>query len=349
MNETDMRLLATISNNLKQLEKYFYKFNKDKAGEALCRACIHAYKHYDKRYGELIPYLKALARTIMCITEEDEPIEEIEQLAIDTTTPVEDLALEELIEEDVNKLVIREIMLPYMTNFLTLGELFEMGESVQSNKIYFSQSFKTICVNIMRRVGHTSFTKSIIYLYKKYKESMLWFLEQDKFVHRNYVAIDYATLNKNTAKRIFVIDDLQERVYIPDRYRKQLYVKGASVEMESIAKIRYIDLLYQIEVLSSTLAINALAYIVDGQKILRTCGGSEAVLTTDMDNVYELNKDELIMNILTVGKCRLLATGYDYLYVIKTKYSPEVIELKGLIGIGDVELYFEPTELKLWE
>lgn len=341
-------LLGEITITIESLRSYFRKFNPMCADEAMARAYIKASKSYDARKGEMVPYLKRLAKTVMLEEVKESYVEEIEEIAVDTNTSVESKALEATYFKDENRVIVKELVLPLSEEFLKLGSLLLSSKTEATfdlkNKQYFSEGFSSACSKILYKQASSDFIKSVIYLYDKYRDEILWFLEQKEFVNKSYKEADYSVINSRTAKRISLMSEDGSVLVRPDVYSGKLYLKG-SAENKTVCRVRYIDLLYQMELMITSPVSNELVEIIEKYKIVRTCGGSISQVNPDMDNILDLLLDELTTNILCASNCRLLAVGYEYIYLLRGKHGKsDYIELNGIIGFGDVVLKIEDIE-----
>lgn len=348
MNEAtrDKNLLSEIAVTLKSLKAYYHKFNGARAEEAMARAYLHASKNYNEQEGELKPYLKSLARDMMRQKESEFPEEEIESMAVDEVTSVESQALKSIVFENVNNLLIKEIVLPFMEDFLKFGALLESEcDNAKAMKTYFPQGFKQVCIKIMKRVNPEEFIKSIKYIYEKYRYELQWFLEQSEFVIRGYSEADYSLLDTKKTKRIYIADSSGKEIIRPDYNSYELYIKGV-IGDKTVCRVRYIDLLEQMEIMATSPISNELTEVIGKNKIVRTCGGSMLSTNENKDTICNLLLDELITNILKVSNSRLLSVGYEYVYLLQGKYSErDKIKFKGVIGFGDIELPIETVSV----
>jgi hypothetical protein len=149
--------MARIVLAIESLKGYFKKFNGARYDEAMQLTFTHACRHYSERNGEMIPYIKSLARTILLNDEKDIPMEGFEEL-LPSEQDLESECILDLVKIDNEKIIIQEIVLPCMKNFLRLGELFTQ-EEINLNNIstYFPQSFKNVCKTVMKKVSPESF------------------------------------------------------------------------------------------------------------------------------------------------------------------------------------------------
>lgn len=347
-NECDKYFMSELATTLDSLRTYYIKFNSYRVDEALARAYAHALRGYNPEVGSLKPYLKSLARDIMKMKEKDDiPKEEIEALAVDTERCVENEAIKGILFKDTTKLIIRELMLPFMEDFIKFGNLLDTskGDSVVL-KTYFPQNFKTVCISLLGKLNPKEFTESIKYLYNKYKEELMWFIEQDRFTVREYSEADYSYLETRTAKRIYIVDNKGIKISNPDKYTHKMYIKGAVGDKE-VCKVRYIDLLNQMSLMASSSITNELTEVVDKTKIVRTCGGSLLQINTCQETIYKLLKEELITNILKASNCRIITVGEECVYLLQSKYSSEeTLTLKGVIGFGNITLEMKNVKLE---
>lgn len=64
-DSSDVKYASEVWQVIVELKKYFYFYNKNEAEEAMHRAYMHAMGNKKEKYGDLKPYIKKLARTIM--------------------------------------------------------------------------------------------------------------------------------------------------------------------------------------------------------------------------------------------------------------------------------------------
>lgn len=348
MNDNcNIEILSDLYSNLESLQRYFCLFNRHQTDEAISRALMHAIDEFDPRKGSMTPYLKKLARTVMLNSANDVPQEDIEDYAIDEYTEVEESAIESVVFVDLNKAIEKKIVISYMKEFVKLCNLIlETSGDINSIKKYFSEEFKTVCISLIQKTEAKKFITSLLYVYRSVGEEIKWFLEQADLVDANeYVEVSYSEIDSRKAKRIAIVDKDGNPIKRPDVYHGQLYIKGAT-SGRSVWRVKFSDLYYQMELKASSPITNELVGIVGNDKVIRTCGGSISSVNPDMDNMLDVFLDELILNILKASGCRLLCTGYEYVYMIQGKYSSmKNITLRGLIGFGSVELPLETVDV----
>lgn len=353
MNESNLGIAGEIALSLNELKGYFYKFNKDETDEAMARAYIHALKNYDG-YSEFKPYLKNLARTIMRTVEKEVYVDDFESMAVDEKTSVERSALEGIVFDDTNDLIVKQLMLPFIDEFLYLGGLMESNEFAQKTKTDFSERFRYVCKTILSKIKGEEFMKSILYLYNKNSDELRWFLEQDNFIVKTCREAEYSTTSvtnsefkiNGEAKRYSIVNENGEIVKQPDTYKGKMFIKGV-LGNKKVYKVNYIDLLNDMIMMARSYITNELTIVNGKYKIVRTCSGSYSQVNPDMENVDNLMLDELITSIVYCSKCKLLSVGYEYIYLLEGKYfSGTDIEIRGMIGFGDVTLKAEIMDIE---
>ena len=196
-----------IISAIKGLSYYFQKFNGDDYEVAMSEALYHAMEHFDADKGELVPYLKKLAREIM------KP---------DSRLVFKDF-LENTVSDDIDSYgnghtkVIKEPEVTYIDEYaedssaeqreqiiaLALNDmnffviLCESLLSKDTTTKYFPKAFKTSCLKLAKAIP--LFNAICLDLYFKYKDGFAEFMLEDTCVPI-WHELDAGFIAKNTSK-----------------------------------------------------------------------------------------------------------------------------------------------------
>lgn len=341
--ESRIEIMAEIAITIEELQNYFRKFNGVVADEAMARAYIHACRKYSSDTGDLKPYLKSLARSIMLTEEKDIPNEEIEAMAVDNSTSVEELATEELQFNSVKDKMVSSVLMADLEAFLKLGYLLNHSDDTLS-KVFLNKSFKKVCTSVLASVDSGSFIMSVRLLYEQYQDIIMWFLEQSEFTtessYRYRVGND-TYINKMKSRRAVLVGIDNKPINKVVKEDTKLRLKGYTAG-KKIYRVYYYELLNQILMKADSYTTNELVLVIGKNRLVRTCGGVFTAVNTSWEDLYDVFFYELLTNILASSKCRLLTYCYNYVYLLgEDSYVGDTIKFQGMIGFGDIELGIE--------
>lgn len=343
-----MEIMAEIAITIEELKNYFRKFNGSVADEAMARAYMHACRKYSTNLGDLKPYIKSLARHIMLTDEKDIPNEEIESMAVDNSTSVEELAMEELQFNSVKDKMVSTVLMADLEAFLKLGHLLNNKEAL--SKVFLNKSFKNICTSVLATTDSGSFVTSVRMLYEQYQDIILWFLEQADFKTENavkYRSYNGSYINKMKSRRAILVGIDNKPINRVLKENEKLRLRGYTTG-KKIYRVYYYELLNQIMMKADSYTTNELVLVIGKNRLVRTCGGTFTEANSSWEDLYDLFFHELLTNILASSKCRLLTYCYNYVYLLgEDDYVGDTIQFKGMVGFGDIELGIERVDFDI--
>ena len=340
---------------LKKLERYFYKFsfNENDAKESMQKTLLHVLLHYNPSKGELSPYMKSLARTILMNGNRDIPVDFLE----DTTTEpqeefqdtaegrtrlktktkdfVDDLIDDIILEEGCQQEIV-ELALQFTKFFILLGEsLINKDTSIS----YFPDNFITECLKLSKQNKH--FNDDCVELYLKYKNQLQEFVKEDDKKVDFWREADYSLVNTQTSRRVRFVDELGEEV---NSINPENLILNGKWDGKRVVKIRFYDLYNKICDLIDDDGINIVKFTIGDTYIIKTLGGSLSILNPVLSYEYSLCLYEILTNLLhfTCGKY-LGRTDEDMYFLVNDSYYDEFKnkmvhrEVKGI----DVYMSFE--------
>ena len=246
-----------IALQLSNLRAYFYKFNRGNADEAMQRTFLHAYNNYTPYKGDLVPYLKALARTIMLIAEKHVPSDILEYIIEDGVDVGECVALGLSESNLVPK--ITYLALSHMGYFLQLCSLLKSNK-LSFDSIYLPRDFKDSCIKLIRTYGVSKFNTAIMQVYDDCGDSMSLFINQGSNEPpvgvRRYCEADFRLISDRKSRRVKMECNKSSNVRLlgntsgfdPDIEDWDL---SGSVQGGAVYKIGYIDFINSLHNMAS--------------------------------------------------------------------------------------------------
>lgn len=329
-NILDAELCREIICTVDGLKYYFVKFNKAKYNEAMHRAVHHALSHYDESSGQLIPYIKSLARTILKdYNNKIMPVEDTEIHTTEHTPDITDEVLEMFESTEIDVDGVAELALTYMNYFLTMCVSI-LKEDV--SPVYFPKEFKLACLKLAKN-NPQQFNQVVLELYREHATSMKEFISiKDKF-DKNWVEADYSLIQKETSRRVRLYSDTN------NLDRGKLKISGRYTN-KRIIKVYYRDILEYLCDLVDSEENNILRYNIGDNYIIRTLGGSVSVVNVPLFNMYDLIRDEILTNAINSVKGKFLGAGSEYFYFLtgnELDMTPKVF--------GSLRITFEYEEV----
>lgn len=336
--EFDSDLCCQILDVIKGLKHYFVKFNGSMAEVAMQQSLFHALYHYCSSDGDLVPYLKTLARTILLSDMKDKPCDCIEAVVSDVTEDTANAIIEGMYEKEfLNKL--SNLSLSYMHYFLLLCNSFLEKDS---DSRYFPKEFKSECIKLSKM--NNAFAGVCLDIYKKSGTEMKEFLSLEADKVGEWKETEYSIIDSYTSKRVrFVNTD-----GTPLTVRGGSHVDIDSVDWRlagSIAEKRVVKIKFShvwdtmCDFVESD-EINPMKFKVNDSFITRTLGGSWSVPNPAVGHIFDLCLDEIKTNLIYATLGRYLGQGVDYMYFLVDKVTP--IEPRRAMG---VDLNFEVIDI----
>ena len=202
-NNIDVDLCYEINQSLKELRLYFAKCNPYKVDEAIEMSFFHALSHYNRDEGELKPYLKSLARSILKtnLSRREHCFEFMEDVVKDTDMDVATGVVDDAVRIKVENRVV-DLALTFMNFFVLLSESIIQHDSETR---YYSKEFKDECLRLVR--SYDDFNSVCLHVYNSYGTSMKSFLSTCAGVTRDvWKEADYGRIRTSTSKRVKLLD-----------------------------------------------------------------------------------------------------------------------------------------------
>ena len=335
-SEFDNILCKRVLGVIQELKYYFVRFNNSSADLAMQRTLHHALLHYQDD-GDLVPYIKKLARTIMINNDKTVPSEFMEATIVDTAEDIVTTVLDKVLEGSfINK--IHSMVVGYMHYFLVLCESIKSQNSLTS---YFPSEFKRECNRLAKL--DSNFVPLCLDIYDKYGQEIRDFLECET-LERTWRETDYSSLELYASKRVKFVDkrgtvlDI-DKCMQSDLDTEDLYIVG-KLANKRIVKIQYDEVWDTMCELIDSDKNNEMKFTVGSTTTIRTLGGSWSVLNPVLDHEYELCLDEIVTNLIIATKGRYLGRGIRYMYFL----VEEVLEIEPKIAMRQV-LEFEEIDI----
>lgn len=346
--ESKIEIMAEIAVTIDTLKGYFRKFNGAASEEAMSRAYIHACRKYSPESGELKPYIKSLARSVMLTGEKDIPEEEIEGMAIDNSKPVEEVALEGIQFNSIKNKLVSSVLMSDLEAFLKLGYILNNENAISS--VFIPKKFKQTCSKVLATTDSGSFIAAIRLLYSNYKDIIMYFLEQAEFTTDKYLKYkegNVSYIDKKKSRRAVLVGEDNKPITGVLKRNQRLRLKGYT-GCKKIYKVYYYELLNQILMKADVYSTNELVLAIGTNRLFRSCSGKIIGVNSDWESLYDVYFYELLTNIVSSSKCRLLTYCYDYVYLLgEDEYVDKEISFKGMVGFGDIQLPLEEVEFEI--
>lgn len=325
--EIDMKFFYEVYNEIHNLKWYFYKFSGINADEAMQRTLYHTLMHFDAERGNLSAYIKKLAREITKENGRTVLVDFIENTLADNTDNDEEEELQSTVDtgsiRDFSTTLINEmelnidrhqevvnIALEFMDKFVILCDALIRHDT--STK-YYPDTFIKSCLAVNAKC--TNFNSLCLDIYMEYKEDFEWFLslESDE---EDWKESDFAMINNNKSKRIRLVNSETNEGVLDADTESWKVVGNLNNSEKRIIKVYYEDLWeYFCDLIDDT-ETNEMKFIIGNSYILRTFGGSQGVLNTDLFNFYDLVRYEIVTNVIIDTRGRVLNIGSENIYLI---------------------------------
>jgi hypothetical protein len=323
----DAQLCNDILQAVNELKYYFVKFNKTRFKEAMHKATQHALHHYNRGCGELHPYIKSLARTILKdYNKKVTPVEDVDLYVPEGVDCTEDKAMENLYKYEVREEKVEELALSAMGYFLTMCDCI-LKEDLRTT--YFPKEFKLACLDLAGD-DFKRFHQIALEIYREYSVEMRQFLTVQETFDKAWVEADYNLIQKETSKRVRLQSDTQNL----DRGKINIIGKYAG---KKIVRIYYRDIIEYLCDLIDAENNNMIRFNIGDSYIIRTFGGSMSVVNVSLFNMYGLFEAEMITNLIQMTRGKYLGKGSEYLYFLVSQDLQELPEKR----FGTITITFE--------
>ena len=254
----DLALFYEIWQEIDKLARYFYKFAKDDANEAMQQTLLHALKHYDAEKGNLNAYIKKLARDILKVPDRIVFVDFLEDTLGDgddfleinnkqnnnvqhASTQVD--FSEEIISRIDEELSLHKEIIEYtlssLDRFIVLCEAIIRRDTATT---YYPEYFVKDTLKLSKK--YKSFNEQILDLYYEYGDEIKWFLALDRHNRGIWKEADFILIRNRKAKKIKFIDK-ETGLEIEDPDVDKYILSGelnTSLKQRRIVKVPYLDL-----------------------------------------------------------------------------------------------------------
>lgn len=354
--ELDSSLLYDIWEEIEKLERYFYKFAKSEAPEAMQAVLSHALTHFNPEKGTLNVYIKSLARTVSKqagkevaldfledTLEDGEEYLELSDKNIDNAVHTSSSDFSEDIvrrvdSERYRKRDVVEYALMSMDKFLILCEAIIRRDTTTT---YYPDAFIKETLKLSGK--YKDFNEMCLEIYAEFNDEIKWFLGLDKGNSGSpWKEADFSLIEVRTSKRIALVNQYTEEPVL-DADIEDYQLKGSenTLNTKKIYKVSYSDLWNKLCDMVDDTQSNEIKYIIDSSYIVRTLGGS-LQLNADLYNMYDLIRSEIVTNILTDTGCRLLHVGSECVYLIQDEKISVKIPVR---HVKNIDIQFEVTDI----
>jgi len=304
-NEFDPILMYHIYTETLKLRAYFRKFSFGREDEAIQRAIMHAMTHYKEESGDLVPYLKSLARTVML--DKDKKLDYVEYIedASDILDDFSDLVIADYDSQKANSDIIK-LALTHMDRFNALCKDLNFGNTCAEK---YPKSFRQECLRLVKRFPH--FNRECIKLYEMYGSYLEDFSEDIELNRGLWREMDELLINNRGSKRVVFLNRVTKSP-VQDADLEPLQIKGKLVSESStkrVIKIPYEQIWDTLCDMASEEGINTIRFTIGDYYVIRTLAGSWSVINPDLFNIYDLIRSEILTNLLTDTYGRIISVG----------------------------------------
>lgn len=337
-----------VWSEINSLKWYFYKFaGRQRADEAMHRTLIHTLTHFNPD-GNLSAYVKKLAREItkdsgrlVCVDFLEQTLEDSDMSETSAKVDlgsVSDFSSEVLdnLERRVNRRPeVVEVALEFLDRFLVLCEALINHDT---STVYYPAPFISSCLSIVKRCPN--FNDMCIDLYMQYSEDIRWFLDIVQQREGVWKETDYQLIRSRESHRVRLCNpSTGEDVVDADLEDWQVVGNlGSGKSAKRVVRIPYGDIWERMCDLVDSPDINIMKFVIDNRYIIRTLGGSQSLVNTDLYNIYDLLRMEILTNLLIATGGRVLNVGSESMYLLCFE---RVVPGVGSWVIGDFRMDFE--------
>ena len=352
----DSSLCYQIWYEIEGLRSYFRKFSRGREDEAMQLTLNHAMTHYRPNRGDLVPYLKTLAREILKDGNKYVPCDFMEETVADiknegcgtkvnsegtkvsignADSTVKDVLSR--LEDDTNyREKIAELALQFMNFFMLMCQSLINKDSTT---IYFPKVYIRECLKLQSKTD--TFNSECLLLYSEYKDEFDKFINWSLSNEGSWRETDFDLINKYGSKRIKMCTEDGSICKDPDKENWHLV---GNLGNKRVIKIPYVDIYDYMCDLVDEDGINQMKFTIDDSFILRTLGGSLSVVNPCLFSEYDLIKSEILTNMLYDTQGRYIGVGSEYMYFIVDADKDYKIPHRRINGI---DLDFEIIEVEV--
>lgn len=349
-DDFDSDLCYKVWYEIEKLRMYFCKFCGNNADEAMQLALMHSLKHYNSKKGDIVPYLKILAQTIMKDNGRFVYCDFLEQtLANDSdeigytisageVSDISDSIIDELTLSGTRREEIAELALQFMNFFMLLCESLINKDTTT---IYFPDVFIAECLKL--NDISKNFNNECLTLYSEYKDKFEFFLNSKLQNQGTWRETDYDLIAKSGSKRVRLVNAETSEACI-DLDSEEWKVLG-NLGDKRIYKVEYYKVWDMMCDFIDDDGINPMKFTIDYSYIVQTLGGSLSIINPNLFNEYELCKMEILTNFLYDTYGRWLGIGSKCMYFLVAAGRKDISELIPDRNIKGVQLHFDVTDV----
>lgn len=324
--EVDIGFYYEVHKEINNLKWYFYKFAGVNADEAMERTLYHTLTHFNADKGSLAAYVKKLAREITKENSKLIYVDFLEQtLSDDDDSPEgqtkvqggsvrdfsDDVADAMELAEDRRHEVVK-LALEFMDKFMLLVDALKRRDT---STRYFPDVFIKSCMSINRRC--MNFNQLCFDVYEEHGDDFKWFLELGQR-SENWRESDFMMLRSSGSKRLKFVSPITGEE-IEDADVDKFVVQGKLGEgsaKKRIIKVSYYDAWSLMCDLIDDSETNEIKFVIGDSYVIRTFAGSLSGLNTDLWNMYNLVRSEILTNVLIDTGGRVINVGSEHFYLL---------------------------------
>lgn len=324
--EVDIAFYYEIWNEINNLKWYFYKFAGANAEEAIEKTLFHTLTHFNAEKGNLSAYVKKLAREItkensklvfvdfleQTLPDDDDGGESVQQVTGGSVRDFSDDVAEamELAEDRRQEVVC--LALEFMDKFMLLCDALKRRDT---STRYFPDVFIKSCMSISKRC--LNFNQLCFDVYEEYGDDFQWFLELGQR-SENWREADFMMIRNSASKRLRLVrpytnEDVEDADIDPFVVQGKL---GDGAARKKVIKVSYYEIWNLMCDLIDSRETNEIKFVIGDDYIIRTFAGSLSGLNTDLFNMYDLVRSEILTNVLLDTGGRILAIGSENFYLV---------------------------------
>lgn len=323
---TDIAFFYEVWNEVINLKWYFYKFAGVNAEEAMSKTMYHTLTHFNADKGNLSAYVKKLAREITKensrliyvdfleqTLSDDEDGSEVAQQAIGGSVRdfSDDVAEAMELAEDRRHEVVK-LALEFMDKFLMLCDALKRRDT---STRYFPDVFIKSCMSISRRC--LNFNQLCFDVFEEYGDDFKWFLDLGQQAE-NWREADFMMLRNSYSKRMKMVNpntngDVEDADIDPYIVQGKF---GEGTARKKVIKVGYYDAWSLMCDMIDSTETNEMKFVIGNSYIIRTLAGSLSGLNTDLFNMYNLVRSEILTNVLLDTGGRILNVGSECFYLV---------------------------------
>lgn len=343
----DGNLYYILWSEIEKLRRYFGKFCRYEADEAMQATLMHALTHYSEAKGEVSAYIKALARDItkdngrlifvdfleQTLAEDDFDGSNKPKVDTGSISDFSNTVVNNIMIETHKRKEIIELALCFIDKFMLMCEAL-INRDTTTN--YYPDVYVRECIKLSRNCDN--FNQICVSIYKQYRERFIKFLSYDLETEDVWRETDFPLISQSMSKRVKLIST-KTGYPIQDPDVETFKLVG-NLGDKRVIKVGYYDVWEMMCDYVDSPSINVMRFTIEGSYIVRTLGGSVSVVNPDLFNIYDLCRTEILTNVLHDINARCIGIGSENFYLMINKDENIIIPnrmVKGLL----IEL---PTE-----